>query len=106
MAPKGFDPLSSKDVELEKTLATFVASSLKINTSEKMATFVVDHVCGTPCICRNLREYKSVYHCFAQMSVYLRKMKGKSKSKKKPISGECEKQSQPKLTKFFKSNKG
>ena len=45
MAPKGFDPLSSKDVELEKTLATFVASSLKINTSEKMATFVVfDHV--------------------------------------------------------------
>ena len=49
MAPKGFDPLSSKDVELEKTLATFVASSLKINTSEKMATFVVfDHVCGRP----------------------------------------------------------
>ena len=49
MAPKGFDPLSSKDVELEKTLATFVASSLKINTFEKMATFVVfDHVCGTP----------------------------------------------------------
>ena len=35
MAPKGFDPLSSKDVELEKTLATFVASSLKINTSDK-----------------------------------------------------------------------
>ena len=60
MAPKGFDPLSSKDVELEKTLATFVASSLKINTSEKMATFVVfDHVCGRPRLWHPLYMQKS-----------------------------------------------